>query len=167
MTKSDHGERRRITLERTYASPIEDVWALWTTREGLESWWGPDGFVTQVRKLDLRPGGELVYAMIATAPEMVEFMKRSGMPTSQECRARYVDVVEHRRIEYVQWVDFVPDVQAYDARTLVELEATDAGVRMVISLDAMHDELWTQRAVMGWESQLGRLERRLAARAAS
>jgi uncharacterized protein YndB with AHSA1/START domain len=163
MTKS---ERKRITLERTYASPIEDVWELWTTREGIESWWGPDGFTVKVRKLELRPGGELVYAMIATAPEMIDFMKRSGMPVSQECRGRYVDIVEHRRLELVQLMDFIPDVQAYDARTLVELEATADGVRMVVSLDAMHDELWTQRAVMGWESQLGRLEKRLAARAA-
>jgi uncharacterized protein YndB with AHSA1/START domain len=31
----------RITIERTYLARIEDVWALWTTKEGLESWWGP------------------------------------------------------------------------------------------------------------------------------
>jgi hypothetical protein len=29
----------------------------------------------------------------------------------------------------------------------------------------MHDETWTQRAVMGWEMELGKLGRLLAARA--
>ena len=47
-------ETRRITMERTYESSIEDVWELWTTKEGIESWWGPEGFTTEVLKLDLR-----------------------------------------------------------------------------------------------------------------
>lgn len=35
---------RKIVIERKYAASIEDVWELWTTKEGIESWWGPDGF---------------------------------------------------------------------------------------------------------------------------
>jgi hypothetical protein len=34
---------------------------------------------------------------------------------------------------------------------------------MVLTFDAMHDEVWTQRAAMGWENELGKLERALAA----
>lgn len=45
---------------------------------------------------------------------------------------------------------------------MVELQAAPHGVKMVLTLDAMHDEQWTQRAVMGWESELGKLERVLA-----
>jgi hypothetical protein len=30
---------------------------------------------------------------------------------------------------------------------------------MVMTFDAMHDEYWTNLAVMGWESELGKLER--------
>jgi hypothetical protein len=37
---------------------------------------------------------------------------------------------------------------------------------MVLTLDAMHDETWTQRAVMGWESELGKLARLLETRRA-
>ena len=32
-----------------------------------------------------------------------------------------------------------------------------------LTLDAMHDEEWTQRAVMGWEQELGKLEETLKA----
>ncbi len=32
-----------------------------------------------------------------------------------------------------------------------------AGVRMVLTFDAMHADEWTQRAVMGWESELDKL----------
>ena len=54
--------RRMITIERTFNAAIEDVWALWTTADGIESWWGPEGFRVKVRKLELRPGGALHYA---------------------------------------------------------------------------------------------------------
>jgi hypothetical protein len=37
-------------------------------------------------------------------------------------------------------------------------------VRMVLTLDPMHSDEWTQRAVMGMESQLGKLARAIASR---
>src|ERR1700694_3763995 len=81
--------KHRITLERTYEASLEDVWDLWTTKEGIESWWGPEGFTVKVRKLDLRPGGALEYAMIATGPNQIEFMKRAGMPLTTEARVTF------------------------------------------------------------------------------
>ncbi|MGZ6142438.1 MAG: SRPBCC family protein [Myxococcales bacterium] len=150
--------RRKFTLERTLKAPLADVWELWTTKEGLESWWGPDGFRTEVRKLDLRPGGEWRYAMTATAPAQVEFMKKAGMPLTTESHATYSEVEAQRRLGYMQVVDFVPEVKPYDVATSVELQPVRGGVRMLINVDGMHDELWTDRARMGWESQLGRLE---------
>ena len=49
-----------IRLERRYEAAVEDLWFLWTTKEGFESWWGPEGFRVEVHKLDLRVGGDLV-----------------------------------------------------------------------------------------------------------
>jgi hypothetical protein len=37
------------------------------------------------------------------------------------------------------------------------------GVRMVLTFDAMHDDQWTKRALMGWENELGKLAKALAA----
>ena len=53
--------KKRIRLERMLDGDIADVWDLWTTKEGIESWWGPDGFAVTVQELDLRPGGTLRY----------------------------------------------------------------------------------------------------------
>jgi hypothetical protein len=46
---------------------------------------------------------------------------------------------------------------------LVELHPGAQGVRMLLTFDAMHDEQWTQRAVMGWENELDKLAKALAA----
>jgi len=146
-----------IRFERVYDASVEDVWALWTTKDGIESWWGPDGFAVKVQKLDLRPGGELLYAMTAIAPPQVEFMKKAGMPLTTEARLTYTEVVAPRRLAYTHLADFIPGVAPYGVETLVELHPTAEGVRLVLTFDAMHDEEWTQRATMGWESELGKL----------
>ena len=156
--------RRKIRLERTFAAPLEDVWELWTSKEGIESWWGPDGFRVEVRQLDLRPGGELHYGMIATAPAQVEFMRNAGMPLTNEVRAKFTEVVPRRRLAFTQLADFVPGVEPYEMTTAVELSPFAQGVRMLVTLDAMHDEIWTQRAVAGMESQLGRLAKLIEGR---
>ena len=153
--------RRKVTLERIFQAPIEEVWDLWTTAEGIESWWGPDGFAVKVHKLDLRPGGELVYAMTATAPDQIDFLKKAGMPKTTESRLTYTEVDPPRRLAYSQTADFIPGVEPYEVPTTVELETTPQGVRMVLTFSAMHDEHWTKMAVMGWESQLGRLAKLL------
>ena len=156
--------KRRITLERTYAAPIEDVWDLWTTKEGLESWWGPHGFTTTVQKLELRVGGELRCTMTATGAAEAAFMKKAGMPLATAQRITYTEVVLHRRLAYTAVADFIPGIAPYDVAATVELHPTADGVRMQLIVDAMHDETWTQRAVMGWESQLGKLAKILETR---
>lgn len=158
------GSRRRITLERTYDADLQDVWDLWTTKDGIESWWGPGGFAVTVRKLDLRPGGELLYAMTAIDPPQVAFMKEAGMPLTQELRITYTEVIARRRLAYVHLADFIPGVEPYDVATVVEMESTPQGVRMALTFDAMHSDEWTERAVMGWEGELRKLAGVIAAR---
>ena len=149
--------KKRVTLERVYSADIQDVWELWTTKDGIESWWGPGGFVVTVRKLDLRPGGELLYAMTATDPPQVAFMKKAGMPLTQELRITFTEVVPLARLAYIHLADFIPGVEPYDIATVVELHETPAGVHMKLTFDAMHSDEWTDRAVMGWEGELGKL----------
>ena len=117
--KNDGSARRRITIERTHQASIEDLWSLWTTKEGIESWWGPDGFAVKVHKLDLRPGGELRYSMTATAQPQVQFMKKAGMPLTTEVQLTYTEVVANRRLAYTQLADFIPGVKPYDVTTAV------------------------------------------------
>lgn len=150
--------RRRLTIERTYRASLEEVWALWTTKAGIESWWGPVGFDVKVRDIDLRPGGALVYVMTAVGPGEVAFMKQAGMPLSTEAKVSYTAVEPPHRLAYTTFTDFVPGVAPYDVETVVELIAVGDEVRMALTFDAMHDEAWTERARAGHESQLSKLD---------
>jgi uncharacterized protein YndB with AHSA1/START domain len=155
--------RRRVTLERTFRAPLEDVWELWTTKDGIESWWGPGGFRVEVHELDLRPGGKLRYDMIAVAEDQIAFLEKAGMPARHAAHVTYTEVTPMTRLAYVHAADFIPGVEPYDVAHLIELFPTNDAVRMVLSFDAMHEEKWTHMAVQGWEQELGKLEEVLAA----
>jgi uncharacterized protein YndB with AHSA1/START domain len=158
------GARRKITLERTFEASIAEVWDLWATKEGIESWWGPDGFVVKVQRMDLRPGGELLYTMTAVGPDQIEFLRKAGMPLASETRATYTVVDPPRRLAYTTFADFIPGVEPYDASTLVELHQSGQRVQLTLTIDAMHDENWTNLAVMGWKNELEKLAQILKGR---
>jgi uncharacterized protein YndB with AHSA1/START domain len=156
--------RAQFSIQRSYDASVDQVWALWTTRAGIESWWGPEGFEVRVEALDLRPGGDLDYVMTATGPGQVAFMQQAGMPLSTPCKVTYTEVSPPSRLAYKTRTDFVPGVEPYDVATVVELEAVEGGkVRLTVTFDAMHDEAWTQRARAGHESQMRKLDALLAA----
>jgi uncharacterized protein YndB with AHSA1/START domain len=155
--------RAQFSICRTNDASIDEAWALWTTKSGIESWWGPEGFEVIVTALDLRPGGEFVYRMTAVAPEQMAFMKRAGMPLTTECKVTYVEVSPPHRLAYKTLTDFVPGVEPYEVATVVELKATAGSVQVTITFDAMHDDVWTERARAGHESQLRKLDALFAA----
>ena len=157
--------RPKLTLERTFRAPIDEVWELWTTREGIEAWWGPEGFSVDVRSLELRAGGVLVYVMSAVAPEQIDYMKKAGMPVATEHSLTFTEVIPPRLLAYRQMVDFVPGVERYEIETLLELhEVESGGTRLGLTFEAMHDDSWTQLARLGHESELDRLERLISSR---
>jgi uncharacterized protein YndB with AHSA1/START domain len=154
-----------ITLERKLKASLDDVWELWTTAEGIESWWGPDGFTTRVDELDVRRGGAFRYTMTATGKNEVEFMKREGLPLSSKVKATYTEVAPKRRLAFTQLADFLPGVKPFEMTNVVELESAGGEVRMTVTVDGIRDPVFGERAKMGWESQLGRLEKKLTSAA--
>lgn len=47
---------REIVLCRVVDAAVPVVYAAWTSAERFASWFGPDGFSTEVRQMDVRPG---------------------------------------------------------------------------------------------------------------
>lgn len=150
------------TIERTVAASATRVWELWTTPQGIELWWAPDGFRTDVSALDLRVGGELVYTMTAIAPEMVEFLQQNGMPLKTESRKRFTELRDPSRIAYRSLIDFVPGHEPYEQLTEVDLVAEGRLTRVVMRVEPLHDEEWTGRLLAGRTNELENLARLLA-----
>jgi uncharacterized protein YndB with AHSA1/START domain len=153
---------KQFVIDRTLKASVEKVWKMWTTKEGLEKWWGPEHFKSSVIHLDVRPGGRFEIVMTAMLPEIIAHLKASGMGASSVAKGDYTVVEPNRRLAYTNAVDFVPGVQPYTSTTVVEMSATPTGgTRLIITNDVMHDEHWTAMATMGWTQQIGKLEKLL------
>ena len=147
------------TIERTVSARPETIWQLWTTSEGISHWWAPDGFRTDVDSLDLAPGGELVYTMTAEAPDQVAFLEQNGLPLSTRSRKFFTELEPPKRIAYRSIIDFVPNHEPYEQLTVVDLEPAGAGTRIVMQVEEMHDDVWTERLLAGRANELANLAR--------
>ncbi|MBS0580862.1 MAG: SRPBCC domain-containing protein [Proteobacteria bacterium] len=154
------------TFERRYQASVAELWALWTTKEGFESWWGPQGFRVVVHRIEPRAGGALVYDMIAVGAQEIAYMKNAGMAVSHGTHGTFADVVRHRHLELVHVIDFVPGLPAYEHRMRVEFFAEGRQARMIIQVEPHSTTQWTQASLAGMESQLTKLPALLGARAA-
>jgi uncharacterized protein YndB with AHSA1/START domain len=133
-----------VRLERTYDAPAKLIWELLTTVAGLEEWWAPDGFETRVSELELKPGGQLRYTMTATAPEQIAFMRDTGNPLSVELRKTFTEVAPPTRLAYLSLIDFVPDHEPYEHLTTIDIVPASDRTNVVLMVDPLHDETWTQ-----------------------
>jgi uncharacterized protein YndB with AHSA1/START domain len=138
----------KLTIERTFRAPIERVWAMWTTKAGLEAWYWPVPMVAKVIALDVRVGGGFEIGS-------------PGFPHTS--RGTYTAIVPFERLEVTAYVDFMVDVAPYERHDVIEFHAVPEGTRMVFTSTRMHDDVWQQRSEMGFASSLDKLERALAA----
>ncbi|OEO31136.1 hypothetical protein VW23_017780 [Devosia insulae DS-56] len=153
-----------IRLERVYNASIEDVWVLWTTKQGLEEWFAPEGMYMEVSVLELWVGGAFDHVMTAVGAEQIAFLKNLNQPPKAWVSGRFMEIVPHRKLRIRFDIDFVPGVESYPYDMLVELHAEAGRVRMVLTADRHPDPEMTRGAIIGLTSQLQRFERAVAAR---
>jgi uncharacterized protein YndB with AHSA1/START domain len=155
-TESNHS----VVVARTYRATPEELWALWTTKDGFESWWGPEQFRVEVHTLEARQGGALVYDMIADTPEAIAAMQGMGQPTSHHTHGHYAEFAPHDRLRLIHVIDFIVGMEPYDSTIDVEFRAMGEETRMVVTLHPHRDAHWTRMSVQGFQSQLTKLDRR-------
>ncbi len=57
-------------------------------------------------------------------------------------------------------IDFLPGMKPYESTIVAEFFPLGENVRMVVTLDPMHDEEFTKMQTAGFTSQLSKLDRR-------
>lgn len=91
-------------------------------------------------------------------------MQNAGMPLSTESRKRFTEIEEPRRLAYSSLADFIPGVDPYEFMTVIEITPADGSTQVVMTMDALHDEIWTDRLTMGRRNELENLAKVIAAR---
>ena len=155
-----------IRFERVYDASIDEVWALWTTKEGLEEWFAPEGMRFEVSTLELRVGGAFDHVMTAVGTEQVAYLANLDRPLSVWVSGRFLEIERHRKLRIRFDIDFVPGVASYPYDMLVELHPDAGRVRMILTADRHPDPEMTRGAIVALTSQLHRFDLAVAARAA-
>jgi uncharacterized protein YndB with AHSA1/START domain len=58
-----------ITIEREFAASQQLVWDAFTKREILDQWWAPKPWKVKTKSMDLKSGGNWLYAMVGPEGE--------------------------------------------------------------------------------------------------
>lgn len=93
------GEQREgknyFVINRTFETPVETMFQMWTTPENLAKWLPPTGFTMRFIRADIRPGGNSFYEMTG------------GNGIRMLGRAHYIAIEKPSRLVYTQ--EFVDD----------------------------------------------------------
>ena len=60
-----------ITVTRDMNLPAKRVWTAWNSPEKIAKWWGPAGFTSTVKQLDVRDGGR--FEVIMHGPDGIDY----------------------------------------------------------------------------------------------
>ena len=98
--------------------------------------------------------------MIAVVPADIATRDQLGLAPSSSVRARFIEFRPYQRHILSHVIDFVPGVKPYESTIAVDFFPASDTVRMVTTIEPMHNEDFTQTSIRVFINQLQMLERR-------
>jgi uncharacterized protein YndB with AHSA1/START domain len=123
MSQNNNTSDREIVISRLINAPRELVFEVWTKKEHLEKWWGPNGFSTTTKEFDFRPGGNWIHTM--HGPDGTDFPNE----------VYYEIIVPPERIEYAHGGG--DDVGVNDAQFHATVTFDDEGGKTRITMKSV------------------------------
>ena len=62
-------KEKSIIVSREFDAPIEKVWQAYTDSQLLDQWWGPSPWRAETKRMNFKPGGHWLYAMVGPGGE--------------------------------------------------------------------------------------------------
>jgi uncharacterized protein YndB with AHSA1/START domain len=140
---------RSLVFHRRFRAPRELVFRVWTEMGHVGEWWGPDGFTTTTREMDVRPGG--VWRFTMHGPDGTDYPNRIV----------YLEVMPSERLVYRHEPDKEDEPVNFTVTVLFEQQGPDTAMTMSMvfpSSAALHDVVAKYGADEGARQTLGRLE---------
>jgi len=131
-----NGSQDAVRIERSFAAPVELIWAMWTDPEHFAGWYGPDGATIPIAKMDVRVGGTRLVCMEVQTPDGPMRMCFAG---------EYREVVQNQRLVYTESMSDengnvlspeepgMPAGHPITTEVRVELEAVGGRTKMVMT----------------------------------
>ena len=147
MTGAPFATTAELVLTRTFNAPRTLVFQAWTDPKHLAQWWGPRGFTTEIREMDVKPGGAWRYIMHGPDGNKYPF---DGV---------FVEIVEPERLVFDGSIHASPEQRVWTEVTFADRKGTtEITVRQLYSFESDA----TRGASIGWNQQFDRLQEYLA-----
>lgn len=147
-------EDREIVITRVIDAPRERVFRAWTDPAEIVRWWGPGGFTTTTREMDVSPGG--VWRFVMHGPDGRDYPNRIV----------FDEVEPPERLTYTHAGE--DDDEPVSFQTFVRFEAHEIGTKLTLrmrfpSAEARKRTIETYGAVEGGLETVARLAEHVAA----
>jgi len=142
-------------VRHTIQATAQEVFDAWVTPAAIEEWWGPDGFTTVVRELNLVEGGRFAFDM--TAPDGTSCCMTGSYRQIQPPNSLVFEVVDHCNL-------CLPDgVQPQLNPSIVTVHIVERGEssEVVVSQTSLRPT-YRPIATVSWSHTLNKLAKHLA-----
>jgi uncharacterized protein YndB with AHSA1/START domain len=144
-----------ILMTRKFDAPREVVWDTITDPDLIPKWWGFRADATEVKKMDVRPGGKWQYITRTSGGEVVDF------------HGTYREVVAPEKLVYTFLFGDMPEGDGFVEITLVEKDGvTELSDRGVFSSKEERDAVIASGMESGARETYERLAELVASRVA-
>jgi uncharacterized protein YndB with AHSA1/START domain len=109
---------RSLVFHRRFRAPRELVFRAWTDSGHIARWWGPDGFTTTTREMDVRPGG--VWRFTMHGPDGTDYPNRIV----------YLEVAPPERLVYKHDPDKDDEPVSFTVTVTFEQQGPDTALTM-------------------------------------
>jgi uncharacterized protein YndB with AHSA1/START domain len=151
--------------DRWFPATADLVWAQCTSKEGLESWWSPDDLRTTVKRIDPRPGGEVVlslrFAPAILGREHEAAFQAAGVPIAFTLRGKFLEFEKNRRLTVALTLALDRAGAGVETVTQIDLEPESGGTRVRLVLRGTNEPHLLTLGRSNLEGQLERLGRSL------
>lgn len=135
-------DNKKITVEREFDAPLEQVWKAWTEAAMLDQWWAPRPWRTETKSMDFKEGGTWLYSMVGPEGER------------HYCRADYQKITPNKSYTYIDAFCDENGVKNEDFPNMnwtVEFKATGKGTTVTIEINFTSEESFQKILEMGFE----------------
>jgi uncharacterized protein YndB with AHSA1/START domain len=144
---------REIVVSRDLDAPRELVFAAWTDPRHVSNWWGPRGFTTTTKEMDVRPGG--VWRFVMHGPDGTDYKNKIA----------FLEVARPERIAYKHAGE--EDTENVRFQTTVTFEDQGGKTRLTLlmvfaSAEERNHVVEKYGAIEGGQQTLERLAEHLA-----
>jgi uncharacterized protein YndB with AHSA1/START domain len=153
----DNASRDAVVIERSFDAPVDLIWRMWTEPEHFKAWYGPDGAVVPVAKMDVRVGGSRLVCLEMDTP---------GGPVQMWFTGEYLEVAVNERLVYTESVSDengnvlrpadmgMPDRHPATTEVTVELQDLGGRTKMVLTHSGIPAD---SPGAAGWAMALSKL----------